>query len=162
MALSGLTLPTHDRLLHPHGHPPHFVVLQNDAAATNYHETDNDDSAEILHNSRRVWNYKTLYGCCGRTVEGEWDTGSQDEWCYEGRHMVSISTKSFYVKPFYPFYSILLVSFRIDRHERIPVPYRLDTGRRETHLVRSSAGFQPRKEHITDGSRIGRPGRDRG
>jgi hypothetical protein len=61
-------------------------------------------------------------------VEGEWDIGPQVGQCYEGRHMVSTPTKSFYLLP--SFYSILLVSFRIDRHENIPVPYRLDTTRR--------------------------------
>ncbi|KAG2066423.1 hypothetical protein BDR04DRAFT_1106737 [Suillus decipiens] len=34
--------------------------------------------------------YETLWGCCGRTVEGTGDMGPPDGWCYEGRHTVSI------------------------------------------------------------------------
>lgn len=33
--------------------------------------------------------YETLWGCCGRTVEGDGDMGPPDGWCYEGKHTVS-------------------------------------------------------------------------
>ncbi|KAF9266149.1 hypothetical protein L218DRAFT_985813 [Marasmius fiardii PR-910] len=30
--------------------------------------------------------YETLWGCCGKTVEGDGDMGPPDGWCYEGKH----------------------------------------------------------------------------
>ncbi|KAL6309819.1 hypothetical protein BKA93DRAFT_723159 [Sparassis latifolia] len=30
--------------------------------------------------------YETLWGCCGKTVEGDGDQGPPDGWCYEGKH----------------------------------------------------------------------------
>ncbi|KAI6120817.1 hypothetical protein EDD17DRAFT_1761808 [Pisolithus thermaeus] len=30
--------------------------------------------------------YETLWGCCGKTVEGDGGEGPPDGWCYEGRH----------------------------------------------------------------------------
>jgi hypothetical protein len=30
-----------------------------------------------------------LWGCCGKTVEGDGDMGPPDGWCYEGMHTVS-------------------------------------------------------------------------
>ncbi|KAI6152521.1 hypothetical protein BKA82DRAFT_4111883 [Pisolithus tinctorius] len=30
--------------------------------------------------------YETLWGCCGKTVEGNGGEGPPDGWCYEGRH----------------------------------------------------------------------------
>ncbi|KAJ2911965.1 hypothetical protein MD484_g8448, partial [Candolleomyces efflorescens] len=32
--------------------------------------------------------YETLWGCCGKVVEGDGDQGPPDGWCYEGRHTV--------------------------------------------------------------------------
>lgn len=34
--------------------------------------------------------FETLWGCCGKTVEGDGDQGPPDGWCYEGRHTVRI------------------------------------------------------------------------
>lgn len=35
--------------------------------------------------------YETLWGCCGKTSEGNGDQGPPDGWCYEGKHTVSSS-----------------------------------------------------------------------
>lgn len=32
--------------------------------------------------------YETLWGCCGKTVEGDGDQGPPDGWCYEGLHTI--------------------------------------------------------------------------
>jgi len=49
-----------------------------------------DESAEVERVGRgtgmRVAEYETLWGCCGKTVEGDGDMGPPDGWCYEGRH----------------------------------------------------------------------------
>jgi hypothetical protein len=67
-----------------------------------YHEIDDDDRSglSVPHDddSARggeeleggVGSYETLYGCCGRTVEGEGDNGPPDGWRYEGTHTVNI------------------------------------------------------------------------
>lgn len=52
-----------------------------------------DESAEVerVGRSRKVGAaegpvYETLWGCCGKTVEGDGDQGPPDGWCYEGKH----------------------------------------------------------------------------
>lgn len=51
-----------------------------------------DDTALIEHvgkgNGRVAGQYETLWGCCGKTTEGDGDQGPPDGWCYEGRHTV--------------------------------------------------------------------------
>ena len=54
-----------------------------------------DESAEVerVGRSRKVGAaegpvYETLWGCCGKTVEGDGDQGPPDGWCYEGKHTV--------------------------------------------------------------------------
>lgn len=51
-----------------------------------------DDSAEVERVGRASGGYETLWGCCGKTVEGDGDMGPPDGWCYEGKHTVSFST----------------------------------------------------------------------
>jgi hypothetical protein len=111
MTLSGVTLPTHAPSTLTLTHLTSFFskltpppLLHCVRCHKFYHEIDNDDrsclvphdddSAEVERNSRGVGGYETLYGCCGRTVEGEGDMGPPDGWCYEGRHTVSISISS--------------------------------------------------------------------
>ncbi|KAK7470031.1 hypothetical protein VKT23_001466 [Stygiomarasmius scandens] len=48
-----------------------------------------DDSAEVerVGSSKKVDTaYQTLWGCCGKMVEGDGDMGPPDGWCYEGKH----------------------------------------------------------------------------
>jgi hypothetical protein len=49
-----------------------------------------DDDSAIVDRVRTGLGteYETLWGCCGRTVEGDGDQGPPDGWCYEGRHTV--------------------------------------------------------------------------
>ena len=71
-------------------HKGFFDVENNDRSCTVPHE---DDTALIervgKRNGRVAGEYETLWGCCGRTVEGDGDQGPPDGWCYEGRHTVS-------------------------------------------------------------------------
>lgn len=51
-----------------------------------------DDESAIVDRVRTGLGteFETLWGCCGRTVEGDGDQGPPDGWCYEGRHTVCI------------------------------------------------------------------------
>ncbi|TFK46942.1 hypothetical protein OE88DRAFT_1714729 [Heliocybe sulcata] len=78
-----------------------------------YTEVDNDDrSCVIAHDDdsaevERVGvkgkgraaagsgGYETLWGCCGKTVEGDGDQGPPDGWCYEGRHTTDVKRARF-------------------------------------------------------------------
>jgi len=66
----------------------------------NYFELENTDwSCRVPHDDESAIvdrvrtglgaEYETLWGCCGKTVEGDGDQGPPDGWCYEGRHTVS-------------------------------------------------------------------------
>lgn len=52
--------------------------------------SNTDTSCRIPHDDESALvdraAYETLWGCCGRTVEGTGDMGPPDGWCYEGRH----------------------------------------------------------------------------
>ncbi|THH11040.1 hypothetical protein EW146_g8180 [Bondarzewia mesenterica] len=61
-----------------------------------------DDSAEVERVGRARKNtlaegpeYETLWGCCGKTVEGDGDQGPPDGWCYEGKHTTDIKRARF-------------------------------------------------------------------
>ncbi|KAF9000260.1 hypothetical protein BDQ17DRAFT_1359928 [Cyathus striatus] len=43
-----------------------------------------DDESALVERVKGA--YETLWGCCGRTVEGDGDMGPPDGWCYEGKH----------------------------------------------------------------------------
>ncbi len=49
-----------------------------------------DDESAIVDRIRTGLGaeYETLWGCCGRTVDGDGDQGPPDGWCYEGKHTV--------------------------------------------------------------------------
>lgn len=55
-----------------------------------------DESAEVERvgrsgHERRTnegTEYETLWGCCGKTTEGDGSQGPPDGWCYEGKHTV--------------------------------------------------------------------------
>ncbi|KAG2132179.1 hypothetical protein BD769DRAFT_1449212 [Suillus cothurnatus] len=52
--------------------------------------SNTDTSCRIPHDDESALvdraAYETLWGCCGRSVEGTGDMGPPDRWCYEGRH----------------------------------------------------------------------------
>ncbi|KAI0941399.1 hypothetical protein AcV7_002988 [Taiwanofungus camphoratus] len=65
-----------------------------------------DDSAEVERVGRAAkrgdrlagdpgTTYETLWGCCGKTTEGDGDQGPPDGWCYEGKHTTDIKRARF-------------------------------------------------------------------
>lgn len=58
-----------------------------------------DESAEVERvgrsgEARRTkvgTEYETLWGCCGKTTEGDGSEGPPEGWCYEGKHTVSFN-----------------------------------------------------------------------
>lgn len=73
-------------------HKSYFEVENTDRSCLVHHD---DDSAEVerisLSKAKDLGlasEYETLWGCCGRTVEGDGDMGPPDGWCYEGKHTV--------------------------------------------------------------------------
>lgn len=72
-----------------------FVEVENDdRSCTVAHD---DDSAEVervgrtgeARKTKEGTEYETLWGCCGKTTEGDGSQGPPDGWCYEGKHTVS-------------------------------------------------------------------------
>ena len=55
-----------------------------------------DESAEVERVGRssatttKAATYETLWGCCGRTSEGDGSQGPPEGWCYEGKHTVCV------------------------------------------------------------------------
>lgn len=69
-------------------HNVYFDVENTDRSCTMAHD---DDSAEVARVKRDGYGeYETLYGCCGKTVEGEGDMGPPDGWCFEGQHTTDV------------------------------------------------------------------------
>jgi hypothetical protein len=66
-------------------HRSYFEVENDDRSCLIGHD---DDSAEVERVGRAAGGYETLWGCCGKTVEGDGDMGPPDGWCYEGKHTV--------------------------------------------------------------------------
>lgn len=73
-----------------------FVEVENgDRSCLVPHD---DDSAEVERvgrtgHERRTkegTEYETLWGCCGKTTEGDGSQGPPDGWCYEGKHTVCV------------------------------------------------------------------------
>lgn len=74
-----------------------FVEVENDDRSCLV--PHDDDSAEVERVGRGTGlearrtaggtEYETLWGCCGKTTEGNGDQGPPDGFCYEGRHTVS-------------------------------------------------------------------------
>ncbi|KAF9035418.1 hypothetical protein BDZ89DRAFT_1157802 [Hymenopellis radicata] len=61
-------------------HKFYYDVENSDRSCLVPHD---DDSADVERVGGR---YETLYGCCGKTVEGDGDMGPPDGYCYEGKH----------------------------------------------------------------------------
>jgi hypothetical protein len=72
-------------------HKSFFEVENTDRSCLVPHD---DDSAAVERvsstKSKEGTLYETLWGCCGRTVEGNGDMGPPDGWCYEGKHTVCL------------------------------------------------------------------------
>jgi len=70
-------------------HKGYFELENSDRSCLVPH----DDDSAIVDRVRTGLGteFETLWGCCGRTVDGDGDQGPPDGWCYEGRHTVRIS-----------------------------------------------------------------------
>ncbi|KAK1234334.1 hypothetical protein PQX77_002473 [Marasmius sp. AFHP31] len=68
-------------------HKFYFEVENGDRSCLVAHD---DESAEVERvgagRGESGTQYETLWGCCGKTVEGDGDMGPPDGWCYEGKH----------------------------------------------------------------------------
>ncbi|KAG6844006.1 hypothetical protein H0H87_010729 [Tephrocybe sp. NHM501043] len=68
-------------------HKSFFEIENTDRSCLVAHD---DESAEVERVSSKAKGkgtlYETLWGCCGKTVEGDGDMGPPDGWCYEGKH----------------------------------------------------------------------------
>ncbi|KAJ6619786.1 hypothetical protein B0H10DRAFT_2216605 [Mycena sp. CBHHK59/15] len=63
-------------------HKGYFDVENDDRSCLIGHD---DESAEVERVGKGA-GYETLWGCCGKTVDGDGDMGPPDGWCYEGMH----------------------------------------------------------------------------
>ncbi|KAJ7494768.1 hypothetical protein B0H11DRAFT_2003353 [Mycena galericulata] len=72
-------------------HKGYFDVENNDRSCLIGHD---DDSAEVERVGKGA-GYETLWGCCGKTVEGDGDMGPPDGWCYEGMHTTDLKRARF-------------------------------------------------------------------
>ncbi|KAI0692563.1 hypothetical protein BC835DRAFT_1407003 [Cytidiella melzeri] len=62
-----------------------------------------DDSAEVervgrtseLRRTKEGTEYETLWGCCGKTTEGDGSQGPPEGWCYEGKHTTDVKRARF-------------------------------------------------------------------
>ncbi|KAJ6513214.1 hypothetical protein C8R45DRAFT_1088276 [Mycena sanguinolenta] len=72
-------------------HKGYFDVENNDRSCLVGHD---DDSAEVERVGKGA-GYETLWGCCGKTVDGDGDMGPPDGWCYEGLHTTDLKRARF-------------------------------------------------------------------
>ncbi|KAF7374862.1 hypothetical protein MSAN_00372200 [Mycena sanguinolenta] len=72
-------------------HKGYFDVENNDRSCVIGHD---DESAEVERVGKGT-GYETLWGCCGKTVEGDGDMGPPDGWCYEGMHTTDLKRARF-------------------------------------------------------------------
>lgn len=80
--------------------------------------------------------FETLWGCCGKIVEGDGDQGPPDGWCYEGKHTVRVDDISCSI------YTLSGQCCRVcgyltylDGHQARSLPCRLDAPCRQARLV---------------------------
>ncbi|KAK7033156.1 hypothetical protein R3P38DRAFT_2921077 [Favolaschia claudopus] len=72
-------------------HKGYFDVENNDRSCLIGHD---DESAEVERVGKGA-GYETLWGCCGKTVDGDGDMGPPDGWCYEGMHTTDLKRARF-------------------------------------------------------------------
>ncbi|KAI6042737.1 hypothetical protein EDC04DRAFT_3108160 [Pisolithus marmoratus] len=70
-----------------------FYDIENEEKDKACHVPHDDESALVSRVSGG--GYETLWGCCGRTAEGNGGEGPPDGWCYEGRHTTDIKRARF-------------------------------------------------------------------
>ena len=73
-----------------------FVEVENDDRSCLVPHDDESAEVERIGAAMRAnrapgtvgATFETLWGCCGKIVEGDGDQGPPDGWCYEGKHTV--------------------------------------------------------------------------
>ncbi|KAI1796039.1 hypothetical protein LXA43DRAFT_650035 [Ganoderma leucocontextum] len=80
-----------------------FVEVENDARSCLVPHDDESAEVERVGTAKRAGRvpgtvgatFETLWGCCGKIVEGDGDQGPPDGWCYEGMHTTDIKRARF-------------------------------------------------------------------
>lgn len=75
-----------------------FVEVENDDRSCLVPHDDESAEVERVGTTQRAnrapgtigATFETLWGCCGKLVEGDGDQGPPDGWCYEGKHTVRL------------------------------------------------------------------------
>ncbi|KAL0950294.1 hypothetical protein HGRIS_010273 [Hohenbuehelia grisea] len=70
-------------------------IANDDRACRVAHDDDSAEVARVRYPGVSSSEFETLYGCCGKTVEGEGDMGPPDGWCYEGMHTTDFKRARF-------------------------------------------------------------------
>ena len=73
-----------------------YVEVENDDRSCLVAHDDESAEVERVGTAKRAGRvpgtvratFETLWGCCGKIVEGDGDQGPPDGWCYEGMHTV--------------------------------------------------------------------------
>ncbi|KAK2465911.1 hypothetical protein APHAL10511_001552 [Amanita phalloides] len=80
-------------------HKSYFEVENTDRSCLVAHDDDSAQVARVSLSKAKdlglASEYETLWGCCGRTVEGDGDMGPPDGWCYEGKHTTDMKRARF-------------------------------------------------------------------
>ncbi|EJF62271.1 hypothetical protein DICSQDRAFT_169303 [Dichomitus squalens LYAD-421 SS1] len=80
-----------------------YVEVENDDRSCLVPHDDESAEVERVGTARRAGRvpgtvgatFETLWGCCGKVVEGDGDQGPPDGWCYEGMHTTDIKRARF-------------------------------------------------------------------
>ncbi|OCH94551.1 hypothetical protein OBBRIDRAFT_817191 [Obba rivulosa] len=78
-----------------------FVEVENDDRSCLVPHDDESAEVERIGVSKSSGRsavgttFQTLWGCCGKIVEGDGDQGPPDGWCYEGKHTTDIKRARF-------------------------------------------------------------------
>ncbi|KAM5534421.1 hypothetical protein V8D89_011888 [Ganoderma adspersum] len=80
-----------------------FVEVENDSRSCLVPHDDESAEVERVGTAKRAGRvqgtvgttFETLWGCCGKIVEGDGDQGPPDGWCYEGMHTTDIKRARF-------------------------------------------------------------------
>ncbi|PPR04638.1 hypothetical protein CVT24_011856 [Panaeolus cyanescens] len=76
-------------------HSAYFELENNDRACHIPHDDDSATVGRVRTGKGSTSEYETLFGCCGKTVEGDGDMGPPDGWCYEGQHTTDLRRARF-------------------------------------------------------------------
>ncbi|KAI0658526.1 hypothetical protein C8Q70DRAFT_992201 [Cubamyces menziesii] len=80
-----------------------YVEVENDDRSCLVPHDDESAEVERVGTTKRAnrapgtvgATFETLWGCCGKIVEGDGDQGPPDGWCYEGKHTTDVKRARF-------------------------------------------------------------------